>query len=528
LLVLESIPTTTRFGASLHADSYYYLSGAEQLARSGEYGRITGTGEFRPITHYPPMFSMAIALVNKLGFDVYPASRMVIGGLFGLTILAAGIGVMVATKSIIFSIFVALFTIVSPALIDRYSWAHSEPLYIFLSTLFLIIFAKSLAKSRSRGLLVLSAMIAGAAILTRYIGLSILITGMIGLLGFKTDRDAKRRLQDITLFLVISIIPVGIFLLRNYLLTGNATNRPAPFWHPPAFEEWLRGTHTLLEWLLPEKILTTMSPSVEISVLVTMILVFGLFGYFVIKKHPIQRNLDGNILPGFIILTGIYLFIYAGFVLITVLFFDIMTLLDQRILSPIYLPGFLLLLSVLSLWWENPRKLPKILTVCICLGLLGIQVARTMDLVAELREEPRGYASGIYRNSPTVEYVRQLPNALIYTNDIPALYFWADRTSNYTPSRVNPSTQKYESLEDYQQSLHNMRYRMSHDNALLVILGPDPLTRLNQDHLEELTQGLVLIAQFDDGFIYEYYTEEQWLISITDFHSIYPMVFYLS
>jgi 4-amino-4-deoxy-L-arabinose transferase-like glycosyltransferase len=491
------IKETTRYGASLHADSYYYLSGAEQLARSGEYGRITGTGEFRPITHYPPMFSITVALVNKLGFDVYPAARIVIGGLFGLTILAAGIGIMVATKSIIVSIFAALFTMISPVLIDMYSWAHSEPLYIFLSTLFLVLFAISLTNSKPRGLLVLSALIAGAGILTRYIGLSILIAGMIGLLAFKTDRDLKRRLKDTILFLVISIVPVGIFLLRNYILTGNTTNRPAPFWHPPAFEEWLRGAHTLLEWLLPDELLTRMSSSVEIIVLVTTILAF-----------PLQRIFEGNMLQGFIILTIIYLFIYSCFVLITVLFFDIMTLLDQRILSPIYLPGFLLLLLILSLWWEKPGKLSKILAGCICLGLCSSQVLRTIDLVGELRQEPRGYASGIYRNSPTVEYVRQLPDVLIYTNDIPALYFWGGRTANYIPSRINPSTQTFDSLEDYQQSLHNMRYRMSHDNALLVILGPDPVARLKQNHLEELTEGLVLTAQFDDGLIYKYRAEE--------------------
>ncbi|OGO20092.1 MAG: hypothetical protein A2Z14_04705 [Chloroflexi bacterium RBG_16_48_8] len=502
------IKESTRFGASLHADSFYYLSGAETLASSGDYGRITGTGEFRPITHFPPMFSMVVALVNKLGFDLYPASRIVIGGLFGLTVLAIGIGIMVATKSSLFSIYAALLTVASPTLIDMYSWAHSEPLYIFLSIVFLIVLAISMTKSCSRGLLALSAMVAGAAILTRYIGVSILIVGMIGHQIFKFERDRKRRWQDTLLFLVISGLPVGIFLTRNVILTGNATNRPMPFWHPPDFEEWLRGAQTLLEWLFPSEILLDMSPSVKIIVLITTISGLGFISCFAIKRYPIQKISGGNIRQSFLLLTGIYLFTYSIFVLMTVLFFDIMTLLDQRILSPIYLPGLLFLLLILSLWWEKSGKVAKILIGCVCLALLGSQVLRTIDLARELREEPRGYASGIYRNSPTVEYVRQLPDVPVYTNDIPALYFWADRMSIYIPSRINPSTQKNNSLEDYQQALHNMRYRMSHDNALLVIVGPDPFSRLTQNHLEELTEDLVLIAQFDDGLVYQYHGDE--------------------
>jgi hypothetical protein len=74
------IKETSRFGACLHADSFYYLTGADQLARSGEYGPITGIGEFRPTTHFLPMLSLVIALANRFGFDTYPAARIVTRG----------------------------------------------------------------------------------------------------------------------------------------------------------------------------------------------------------------------------------------------------------------------------------------------------------------------------------------------------------------------------------------------------------------------------------------------------------------
>lgn len=121
------IKETTQFGASLHADSFSYLTAAEQLADSGRYGRISGLGEFRPTTHFPPMYSIALAMVQKIGLDVYPSVRVLNGVLFGFTILAVGLGIELVTRSMMLSIYGAVLTAASPVLIDMYSWAHSEP-----------------------------------------------------------------------------------------------------------------------------------------------------------------------------------------------------------------------------------------------------------------------------------------------------------------------------------------------------------------------------------------------------------------
>ena len=58
-----------------------------------------------------------------------------------------------------------------------------------------------------------------------------------------------------------------------------------------------------------------------------------------LKQQPLQKILDRDTRQSIFIATGIYLLVYFAFVILTVLFLDIMTLLEHRILSPVYLPG---------------------------------------------------------------------------------------------------------------------------------------------------------------------------------------------
>lgn len=51
----------TRWGVGLRGDSYAYISGARNLADGLGYSRVSGGGEVKPITHFPPLFSLLLA-----------------------------------------------------------------------------------------------------------------------------------------------------------------------------------------------------------------------------------------------------------------------------------------------------------------------------------------------------------------------------------------------------------------------------------------------------------------------------------
>jgi hypothetical protein len=57
----------TPFGVGIYVDSLYYVSSARNLIAGFGMGRITGLGIFKPMTHYPPFFSIVLAIGRLLG-----------------------------------------------------------------------------------------------------------------------------------------------------------------------------------------------------------------------------------------------------------------------------------------------------------------------------------------------------------------------------------------------------------------------------------------------------------------------------
>lgn len=91
------------------------------------------------------------------------------------------------------------------------------------------------------------------AALTRYAGLVFIIAAGLSLLLLREGK-IKSRLSDALLFGFGGSLPILIFLCRNWILAGNATNRPAPYWHPPELQAILDGVHVVLMWFLPDRV----------------------------------------------------------------------------------------------------------------------------------------------------------------------------------------------------------------------------------------------------------------------------------
>ena len=73
----------TPFGLSLNTDSVYYVNGARNLLAGDGFTRTSGEGILKPITHFPPFFSMVLAFVGLGGLDPLRGGRLVIILLYG-------------------------------------------------------------------------------------------------------------------------------------------------------------------------------------------------------------------------------------------------------------------------------------------------------------------------------------------------------------------------------------------------------------------------------------------------------------
>ena len=74
----------TPFGVGIYVDSLYYVTSARNLLAGIGMGRVTGLGIYKPMTHYPPFYSMVLALFERCGMPALDAGRVAIASASGI------------------------------------------------------------------------------------------------------------------------------------------------------------------------------------------------------------------------------------------------------------------------------------------------------------------------------------------------------------------------------------------------------------------------------------------------------------
>jgi 4-amino-4-deoxy-L-arabinose transferase-like glycosyltransferase len=209
---------TSRFGIGIAPDSVGYLSVAQSIASGA--GALTWQGT--PLIVQPPLYPLLLALFQRLpGFDPLYATALLNALLFGAALFLAG---RIAQKYWGFSpLWTAMFLgtlAVSRPLFQVGVTALSETLFNFWVVLFL---AAGLAWRESglrRHLLVFAAAAAGA-VMTRYIGVTVIATGGVAVLLLHRRRALAARGLDLALFGLVAALPFALWILRNHALSGT-------------------------------------------------------------------------------------------------------------------------------------------------------------------------------------------------------------------------------------------------------------------------------------------------------------------
>jgi hypothetical protein len=130
-----------------------------------------------------------------------------------------------------------------------------------------------------------------------------------------------------------------------------------------------------------------------------------------------------------------WIFIYLGFLAVSLVLFDPRIPLDDRILSPAYASAVPLLAAGATGLWRTNRPALRGLVIAAALGLAGVQGVQIASTVKVLRDDGQGYAATRWRSSQVMEALREQEPAIVYTNEIPAVYFNAGLTACSIPVR---------------------------------------------------------------------------------------------
>lgn len=466
----------TRWGASVSDDTFRYIAAARNLAHGHGLYWPTSEGAV-PLTGYPPLLSILLAPFELVGINALDAMRFLNAIFFGFTIYLSGIFVQRVTQTRGFGILAACLTLSSRSLLVTYSAAMSEALFITLCMACIVATLSFFEHNKTRFLLFATGA-AGLAFLTRYSGLSILLTLMIVVIFIDNKVESHHKRRITTGIASLGFIPIGLWIIRNYFLIGGATNR-IPAWHPPSMGWFEMGMRTILLWVVPGRLLQGDVKTIFIGLLLAIIFVtiFIVFRYKVRRQKPLRRSVRNAI-----ILLIIYILATMSVLIIARLCFDELVPLNDRILAPVHHVGIILLSILAWILYAHASRPTRVIVVVFCIFFALFYVYRAVPSIKYMYQEGYGYTSRGWHDSSLIDEIQLHPESSVYSNAATAIYFWTERVT------------------DPLLPMESMRDRIESDCAIVVAFDAIDLGLYgwSQEGLAKILVG----EHFADGWLY--------------------------
>ncbi len=477
---LVELTLTSSRGVGLASDSVSYIHDARDICHHGLVSRL----------HYPPLFPFSLAVIHWLsGVDPLIGARWLNAMLFGSSVFLAGFLINRYTNFGL-AILGALWLIVKIEILDIYSWAMSEPLFIF-STLLWILFLIEFLRTQRLALLLAFSMAALAASATRYFGVSLILTSVV--IFILERKTIPRFLSALITFLSINLVPSILWLIMNSLGKKDFLSRTFNF-HPIPIIQF-----KIYPWPLNTNYGYPLLPLFFMGIIV-------LLGWFLWKKRDVfvaEKRLAQII--RFAYVTILLIFIYLLLWFVDWYFFDAVGNVPKYGI-PLEIWGMFVFLSCIYVLFSSNKgyRLLKIFYMII-LSIYLVVVNLFSAIPWALKRFSDGTAEFDNKNWDNSEIIREVkkipPQAKVYTNNVNALYILANRESR----ELEPRIDRYAAMANpgYMPLMRRMREDLQKRNARIVfcynwflVLGLPTIT--------ELTKELPLkrVVKVSDGEIY--------------------------
>jgi len=341
LAILLILLSTSKFGPGISADSVAYMHAARSLAGGDGFVYF---GFNAPFIQWPPLYPSLLALAELFKADIWAAANYLNAFILGLIIFISGMWFSRKVKNGIYVLWgLGAMAFSVPLLyVSRYVW--SEPLFILLLLLFIIEMEKYF-KTQKSSFLLLSAVFAALACMTRYIGVVLILTGaVVILLQCKRFVD---RLYSILVFGFISGLPLGIWAVRNYILSRTLFGARTPSIYTLK-QNIVLTIKTLASWALPLAEMNGILGDTGIKLLkmafTAFCLIFAvLLIWLVLKNWPAaaesheKSSGQGQSLLSVLVTPVLFVMFYTVYLIgtATAVAFDSI---DSRLLSPVFVP----------------------------------------------------------------------------------------------------------------------------------------------------------------------------------------------
>ena len=507
-----TIAFSTRWGPWAFSDSTTYIVSARSLLQGEGLGVAAHPGSVERLTHHPPLYPLVLSAIGLTGIELLDAARWLNVVLFGGIIFATGAFTYRLLRSSWLAISLSALLIIIPPLVDIFSGAMSEPLFLVFSlvgTFLLLIFLES----QQHHTLILAALAAGLAFLTRYSGVFALASGLIVLLLLSRS-PWKKRVQDLTLFGLVSIAPNAAWWLYVYLSTATYAARQVVSradLGSALIELRLLLVEVFWSWLpFTQNAGYSYNFALKVWIITGLLCLIplGLVGWKWKQDRQAMRDCrpETNFFATWCIFSLAYLVILTYAYLFTTPVPDV----DQRMLLPAQIGLLIALLSAARLVLKGLR-IPawgSLGVLALVLVILLANLPSSFRLVREYTLRGGGYTGIAWQQSNTLEALSQLPvETPLITNQASAVLLWTDRPAyDFCDLPCNPSADmRYgDNPDDETQRIFREQ------GAALVLFYPFCASRAEPWNLEwlaqveALTRDLTIYEYSCDGAIYFY------------------------
>jgi hypothetical protein len=236
----------TRSVVGLNPDSASYLSTAFNLV----HGRGLTTFSNQPLTLFGPGFPVVVAGLIKLGLGPVQAARTFNALAFVTCVWLSFLLLRRHVTGRWTATVVTVVVAISAILLQVSAMAWSEPGFIALSLVFILVLEDVIRRGGAPRLVVLAALLASIAFLFRYAGLALVPIGVVSLLSIRRERDWRTTLRSTLSFAVMSLVIPVVWVLRNHAADGTILGPR----NPASATIWftLKGLGNWTgQWLLP-------------------------------------------------------------------------------------------------------------------------------------------------------------------------------------------------------------------------------------------------------------------------------------
>lgn len=423
-LVLVS---TSRYGPGVSPDSVAHVSTARNQLSGKGYIQYDGS----PFVRWPPLFPTLLTSISLLGFDPLGAARYLNALCFGAMIFVFGLWLLKNIKPLPFALLGPAALLLSRPLIGVSVFVWTEPLFALFVLMFVVEAGEFLESGKSLSI-VLLAISAALAFLTRYVGVTVVLVGLVVLL-LKRAVTPIRKIVYGAMFCIISALPTVVWLIKNRAVFSSLTGERALASFPVLKNFWSM-LQTVSQWFLPLWIPNT--PRTVIFSLLFISMLSLLAAITIGDRGRWARSNLPQVMPSLC-----FLFTYIGYMVVsaTGTAFDPI---DNRLLSPAYVPLILLIVFTVDnvRLFPDKRSLRHALSIILITGFslwLVDNAARTIAFAVSLaRDGAGGYSATVWRESDLARHIKEYPlRGQIYSNAPEAVYILTGRTARLSPRK---------------------------------------------------------------------------------------------